>query len=96
MNEGRYSQYKRRDVWEQLVRIQHNSRLNTTIVSDSIIGSSVSLIRDGKKYRAVVLARASDWYKYSLNCIEEWNHGITAIVYGTHDSCDACPSTRNG
>jgi hypothetical protein len=91
VNEGRYSRYKRRDVWEQLVRIQQNTRLNTTIVSDSIIGSSVSLIRDGKKLRAVVLARASDWYRYSLNCVEEWNHGITAIVCGTHDSCVPVP-----
>lgn len=91
MKEGRYSQYKRRDVWEQLVRIQHNPRLNTAVVADSIVGSSVSLIRDGKKYHAVVLARASDWYKYSLNCRDEWNHGITAIVAGTHDSCVPVP-----
>jgi len=91
MAEGRYSQYKRRDVWEQLARIQHNPRLNTTVVSDSIVGSSVSLIRDGKKYRAVVLARTSDWYRYSLNCIEEWKHGINAIVCGTHDSCVRIP-----
>ena len=91
MPERRYSQYKRRDVWEQLARIQQNARLNTSIISESYFGSSVSLIRDGKKCRAVVLARASDWYKYSLNCQVEWNHGITAIVCGTHDSCVPVP-----
>ena len=91
MKERRYSQYKQRDVLEQLCRIQQNARLNIQIVPNSIFQSSVSLIRDGKEYRAVVLARASDWYKYSLNCIEEWGHGINAIVCGTHDSCVPVP-----
>jgi hypothetical protein len=45
----------------------------------------------GVTYKAVVLARAADWYKYSLNCQDRWKHGITAIVCGTHDSCVPVP-----
>jgi hypothetical protein len=38
-----------------------------------------------------VLARSSDWYAYSLNCVERWKHDITCIVCGTHDSCIDIP-----
>jgi hypothetical protein len=40
-----------------------------------------------QEYRAVVLARSSDWYYYSLNCTYRFKHGITCVVAGTHDSC---------
>ena len=56
------------------------------------MGASVSLLRldTNKRLRAVILARSSDWYVYSLN-YPLWKHGITAVVCGTHDSCLPIP-----
>jgi len=88
--ERRYSRYTQADVWLQLAHYQE--RLKVEIVYGSVSASGVSLVRldQGKKYRAVVLARASDWYTYSLNS-PEWKHGISAAVVGTHDSCLPVP-----
>ena len=93
MTERRYSRYKRDDVWKQM--IHHAERLSILIVSDSVHGNSVRIIRlkDEKgtairqEHNAVVLARSSDWYHYSLNCTDRYLHGVTCIVAGTHDSC---------
>src|SRR5215469_4897321 len=89
--ERRYSRYTQADVWLQLAHYQ--KRLKVEIVYGSVSASGVSLTRldqTGKQYRAVVLARASDWYHYSLNS-PEWKHGISAAVVGTHDSCLPVP-----
>ncbi|MBO0791706.1 MAG: hypothetical protein J2P36_12255 [Ktedonobacteraceae bacterium] len=85
MPERRYSRYKQEDVWIQLVHLQ--ARLHIELVAGSVYGNSVSLLRGGQEYRAVVLVRASDWYYYSLNCTDRFKHGITCVVCGTHDSC---------
>ena len=97
MPERRYSRYKRDDVWRAMM--QHQERLGIRVVQDSVHGNSVTIIREkddkGEKvrgevrqeHRAVILARSSDWYYYSLNCTDRYLHGITCVIAGTHDSC---------
>jgi hypothetical protein len=93
MPERRYSRYKQGDVWVQLS--MHQEALHIEVLAGTVYGNSVSLVRliDEKgtpcrqEHRAVVLARSSDWYYYSLNCTIRWKHGITCIVAGSHDSC---------
>jgi hypothetical protein len=85
MKERRYSQYKSEDVWSQLYHLQET--LGVVVQDGSVYGNSVSLTSQGEEHRAVVLARSSDWYEYSLNCIEHIRHGLTLVVCGTHDSC---------
>jgi hypothetical protein len=85
--ERRYTQYKQHDVWLQLCNLA--PALRVQVLMGTLHGCSISLLRlDNKseRLRAVILARSSDWYLFSLN-IAEWNHGITAVVCGTHDSC---------
>ena len=55
------------------------------------LGRCVQVSYRGKSYRAVVLAKASDWYYYSLNCTERWHHHVNAAIVGTHDSCVPVP-----
>lgn len=95
--ERRLSRYKQEDVWIQLVHLQ--SQLRVKLIANTVHGNSVSLlryvqvIREGKpveerqEHRAVILARSSDWYYWSLNCTDRFKHGITCIVCATHDSC---------
>src|SRR5690348_6044292 len=85
MAERRYSQFKVEDVWSQLYHLQ--ARLGVQVHDGTVHGHSVSLTSQGKEYRAVVLARSSDWYIYSLKCVEHIRHGLTLVVCGTHDSC---------
>jgi hypothetical protein len=89
--ERRYTQYSQHDVWVQL----HNFEkvLKVQLLGGTITGCSISLLRldTSERLRAVVLARSSHWYAYSLN-IAEWKHGITAVVCGTHDSCVPVPA----
>ena len=92
MQERRYSQYKQADVFLQLAH--YRKRLKVEIVQNSVSASGVSLLRldqNKKEYRCTVLARSSDWYGYSLNS-PEWQHGCTAVVVGTHDSCLPVPA----
>ena len=88
--ERRYTQYSQHDVWVQL----HNFEkvLKVQLLGGTITGCSISLLRldISERLRAVILARSSHWYLYSLN-IAEWQHGCTAIVCGTHDSCVPVP-----
>lgn len=90
MKDKRYSRYKRNDVLAQLVLYQN--KLKVQVVRNSNEGYSLSLIRldTSERLRCIILGRSSDWYKYSLNCYE-WDHGITAIVCATHDSCVTVP-----
>jgi hypothetical protein len=85
MAERRYSQYQQEDVWAQLYQLQH--RLGVTVHEGTIYGHSVWLTWKNKQVKAVVLARSSDWYAYSLNCIERFKHELDVVVCGTHDSC---------
>jgi hypothetical protein len=85
MPERRYSQYQQEDVWAQLYQLQH--RLGVTVQEGTICGHSVWLTWQGKQVKAVVLARSSDWYAYSLNCVERFKHELDVVVCGTHDSC---------
>ena len=85
MAERRYSRYKREHVWAALY--QQQDALGVIVQHDSVQGNTLSLLREGQPIKAVVLARSSDWYAYSLNCEERWHHGIEAVVCGTHDSC---------
>jgi hypothetical protein len=89
MPERRYSRYKRADVWAQLYQLQQ--ALGVQVHDGTVYGNCVLLTREGTEYRAVVLARSSDWYTYSLNCVERWKHSITCVVCGTHDSCVPVP-----
>jgi len=84
--ERRYTAYHQHDVFLQLCNLQ--SALKVQVLIGTLHGCSISLLRldTGERYRAVILARSSDWYKFSLN-IAEWDHGCNAIVCGTHDSC---------
>ena len=56
-----------------------------------LLSRSVRVRFRDKTYQAVVLARSSDWYRYSLNCTERWHHRVTAAIVGTHDSCVQVP-----
>ena len=87
MAERRYSQYRREDVWAQAYHLQ--TRLDLKIIDGTVYGNSVDISRSTRKarYRAVVLARSSDWYLYSFNCVDRFRHGIEAVICGTHDSC---------
>ena len=91
MAERRYCGYQEVDVWAQLYHLQ--ARLGVRVLDGTVVGKSVSLVRKGSKgaadieYRAVILARSSDWYRYSLNCNERFRHGVICVVCGTHDSC---------
>jgi len=85
--ERRYTKYRQDDVWLQLCNLA--SALKVQVLIGTLYGCSISLLRlDNKseRLRAVILAKSSDWYKFSLN-VAEWDHGITAVVCGTHDSC---------
>jgi hypothetical protein len=88
--ERRYTQYKQEDVSIQL--LHYAPVLKVQVLSGTLVGASVSLLRldTNKRLRAVILARSSDWYTYSLN-YPLWKHGITAVVCGTHDSCLPVP-----
>lgn len=86
--ERRYTKFKQIDVWNMLANLE--SALKVQVFRKTAHGSSVSLLRldTNERLRAVILARSSDWYTYRLNC---WDHGITAVVCGTHDSCINVP-----
>jgi hypothetical protein len=88
--ERRYTRYKQHDVFLQLCNLA--PALKVQVIEGTLVGASTSLLRldTNKRLRAVILARSSDWYKFSLN-IAEWKHGITACVCGTHDSCLPIP-----
>src|ERR1022692_3143626 len=89
--ERRYSRYKAADVWDTMYEQQF--ALGFVVEHDTVIGNTVSLVRGKQRYRAIVLARSSDWYRYSLNTDISWKHrhGITLILCGTHDSCLPVP-----
>ena len=91
MAERRYSRYKREDVWAQAYHLQ--ARLDLHLIDGTVYGNSVDISRPTRqaRYRAVVLARSSDWYLYSFNCVERFRHGLEAVICGTHDSCLALP-----
>lgn len=81
----RYTQYSQADTYRALH--SHQAHLNVWIVENSVYGNRLSI--KSKAYgelRAVVLARSSDWYRYSLNALN-WKHGLQAAIVGTHDSC---------
>lgn len=90
MKDKRYSRYKRDDILTQLVIYQN--KLKVQVVQGSMVGYSLTIIRidTGERLRCIILARSSDWYKFSLNC-PEFEHQITAIVSATHDSCVPVP-----
>jgi hypothetical protein len=52
---------------------------------------SVRVRYQEKVYQAVVLARSSDWYRYSLNFTDRWKHHVNAAIVWTHDSCLLVP-----
>jgi hypothetical protein len=55
------------------------------------LSRSVRVRYQEKVYQAVVLARSSDWYRYSLNCTDRWKHHVNAVIAWTHDSCLSVP-----
>lgn len=93
----RYGGYRYEDVLIYLA--QHapltfeDSRGHGELRFDGIVnlGRCVQVRYRDKQYQAVVLAKASDWYRYSLNCTERWHHEVSAAIVGTHDSCVPVP-----
>src|SRR5579875_163409 len=85
--ERRYARYKSEEVWTTLY--QQQEVLGCRVVDGSVMGNCVLVTRrsTGETHKAIVLARSSDWYRYSLNCVERWKHGIELVICGTHDSC---------
>ncbi len=89
MQERRYSRYKLEDVWS--IMTAYPKELGIEIVPNSTLSRrSVSVIQITNEKRifhnAVILARSSDWYHYSLNCAS-FQHTVTCVIAGTHDSC---------
>jgi hypothetical protein len=81
----RYTRYTQNDTYRALHA--HQDQLGVHIVAESISGNSLTV--KSKQYgelRAVVLAKSSHWYRYSLNAMT-WEHGLQAAIVGTHDSC---------
>lgn len=85
--ERRYARFKSEDVWATLY--QDQAVLDCEVLEGTVQGNCVFVRRrsSGQLYKAIVLARSSDWYHYSLNCTERWKHDIQAVIVGTHDSC---------
>jgi hypothetical protein len=81
----RYTKYNQEDTYRALYAQQE--QLGVSIVADSAYGNRITLKTKGYgELRAVVLARSSEWYQYSLNAMT-WKHGLQAAIVGTHDSC---------
>lgn len=81
----RYTRYDRDDTYRALYA--HQEQLGVEIVFDSVYGNRLSISsKQHGTLEAVVLARSSDWYRYSLNALT-WKHGLQVAVVGTHDSC---------
>jgi|SRR5438445_5884399 len=89
--ERRYTKYKQEEVYIQF--LHYASVLKVQVITGTVVGYSVSLLRldTSERLRAVILARSSDWYKFSLN-YPLWDHGCNAVVCGTHDSCVNVPT----
>ena len=85
----RYTRYTQDDVYRALDA--HQDHLQVRIVPGSSYGNRITLATSnyGEVF-AVVLARSSDWYRYSLNAMT-WQHPLQAAVVGTHDSCLPVP-----
>jgi hypothetical protein len=88
--ERRYTKYKQEEVYIQL--LHYASVLKVQVLHGTVHGYSVSILKldSSERLRAVILARSSDWYKFSLN-YPLWDHGCNAVVCGTHDSCVPVP-----
>jgi len=81
----RYTRYNQADTYRALHAQQQ--QLEMQIVEDSVYGNRLTV--KSKKYgevQTVVLARSSDWYRFSLNALN-WKHNLQAAIVGTHDSC---------
>jgi hypothetical protein len=89
MKERRYSCYRQEEVWAMLY--QQQATFGVKVHDGSVCGNSVALTHEGVMQWAVILARSSDWYTFSLNCVERWHHEVSCIVCGTHDSCVPVP-----
>lgn len=81
----RYTRYNQDDTYRALYAQQEQTGIR--IVKDSAYGNRIAIETDEYgRLNAVILARSSDWYRYSLNAMT-WKHGLQAAVVGTHDSC---------
>jgi hypothetical protein len=85
----RYTKYDQADTYRALYA--HQDQLHIEIVHGSAYGNRISIkSQPHGVLKAVVLARSSDWYTYSLNALN-WNkgqgHGLQLAIVGTHDSC---------
>lgn len=85
MPERRYSKYKRSEVWNLAYQLQ--SHHGYKLVDGTVQGNSVSLLRKEKQYKAIILARSSDWYYYRLNFDLRIDITKTVVITATHDSC---------
>ena len=47
----------------------------------------VDVMWQAKRYKAMLLTRASDWYRFSLHLYAQ--HEVELVIVGTHDSCIA-------
>ena len=81
----RYTRYTQADTYRAL-HAQQDS-LHVHIVEHSVYGNRLTVKSKAHgTLQAVVLARSSDWYHYSLNALN-WKHGLQVAIVGTHDSC---------
>lgn len=97
-NPKHYSGYRYEDVLAHLgqcrpLTFEDSKGRSSELLFAGLInlGRSVQVRFRDKAYRAVVLACASDWYHYSLNCTTLWHHQVSAAIVGTHDSCLSVP-----
>ena len=44
-----------------------------------------------QRYRAVILTRTSDWYRFSLHLYAQEEAAVNLLIVGTHDSCVPLP-----
>jgi len=92
VTERRYARYRHEDVLMTVYQMQRPpSSIPLKVYNNTVTSRSVMVSYKGKEYHAVILARSSDWYRFSLNCTERWHHDITAALVGTHDSCLPIP-----
>lgn len=93
----RYTKYSFEDTQRALEQQQRQLKVEIVPNTSSRNGRCVGLrsaeldqmIGTQEIHVAVILARSSDWYRYSLNT---YRHDIECVVAGTHDSCLEVPA----
>jgi hypothetical protein len=91
MPKRRYTKYTFEDTQRAIQQQQRQLGVAILSGSASLNGRRIR-IRSQWHQRdlwAIILARSSDWYHYSLNA---YDSGMEAAIVGTHDSCLSVPA----